>query len=141
MERTNTNLAAVVAHAATVLAEHVDAPTLCHVRVGIDAVLPGVAGMPLEYRPEIVGQLNSHGTFRQLRDVACWAQRLDTDLDVAACGDALEIAAIAEVDGVLVEVWTSIAPDELAQALPPTLADRCVTGARLPVADLLAALA
>jgi hypothetical protein len=141
MERTNTHLSAIVAHAAALLAEHVDAPTLCHVRVGVDAVFPSVAGMPLEFRPQITGQLDSHGTFRQLRDIAHWAQRLNTELDVAACGDALNLAATTEVGGVLVEVWTSIAPGELAHALPPTLAERCANGARLPVAELLAALA
>lgn len=134
------NLSAVLARAATLLAEHADAPTVCHVRVGIDAVFPG-AGMPMEFRPEVAAQLASHGTFRQLRDVASWAQRLNATVAVDRCGDTLKISAITQADGGPVEVWTTISPDELAAALPPALAARCVPGARLPVADLLAALA
>jgi hypothetical protein len=60
----------------------------------------------------------------KVRDVARWAQLLDTDVLFNPNHHYVRMAAVTDIAGVLVGVWTFINTETLTELLPPALVAR-----------------
>src|SRR5262249_7593593 len=124
-----------LALAGRLLAQHADAPRICIAggRIALDLD-------QLSDRAMVDFQLATQAPRDEVRAVALWADRLHAAVEFALTNSGVRVTVTADIDGVRVEVWNSLTAAELLTVLPGDLAARCLTGATVAPADLLAAL-